>query len=258
MSSLFWIPLANFVKEWYNQTILVEMGDFMTFQNWLRQLDYESLLTSVLIVAAALLCIMIHEICHGLAAYALGDPTAKRAGRLSFNPIRHIDIAGLILMAVMHFGWAKAVPVNPRNFKHPKRDMALTALAGPLSNVVLAAVALLFYNVAFFFYLYLEGNEILRYVAIFFSYTATMSAGLAVFNIFPIPPLDGSKILFSVLPDEAYNKLLRYERYGMLLLGVLLIANVVDGPLLFLRQGLMNGLDAICTWPFDLLCQILL
>ena len=111
--------------------------------SWFRQLQFGGLLDTVIIVAASLLCITVHETCHGLAAWWLGDPTAKRAGRLTLNPIRHVDWVGLILMAVVRFGWAKPVPVDMRNFKNPKRDMALTALAGPVSNVLLALVALL-------------------------------------------------------------------------------------------------------------------
>lgn len=216
MSSLFWIPLANFVKEWYNQTILVEMGDFMTFQNWLRQLDYESLLTSVLIVAAALLCIMIHEICHGLAAYALGDPTARDRRRLSLNPLRHIDWLGLAMMLAVGFGWAKPVPVDPRHFKRPKQGMALTALAGPASNFLLALLAMALSRVIYQYFPYSRGGAL---AFEFLLYTlAPLSIGLGLFNLLPIPPLDGSKVLGAFLPDTTYFGLMRYERFGMFLL----------------------------------------
>lgn len=110
------------------------------FSAWLEQLQYERLLDLVVTVAAALLCITIHETCHGWAAYRLGDPTAKQAGRLTLNPLRHIDLLGLVCMAVAHFGWAKPVPINPGNFRHFRRDTAITALAGPLSNLVLAVL----------------------------------------------------------------------------------------------------------------------
>ena len=112
------------------------------FTAWLHQLQFGWLSDMLLIVLASLLCITIHETCHGLAAYRLGDPTAKLAGRLTLNPLRHIDILGLLMMAVARFGWAKPVPVNMNNFKNPKRDMALTALAGPVSNILLAWAAL--------------------------------------------------------------------------------------------------------------------
>lgn len=108
------------------------------FVSWLRQLQFDGVWQTALLVAASLLCITFHETCHGLTAYRLGDPTAKRAGRLTLNPLRHVDIGGLLMMALFRFGWAKPVPVDMRNFKHPKRDMALTAAAGPVSNVLLA------------------------------------------------------------------------------------------------------------------------
>ena len=117
--------------------------------DWLSQLQYEKLLDVLIVVAASLLCITVHETCHGYVAYRLGDPTAKNAGRLTLNPLKHIDLVGLLMMAVAHFGWAKAVPVNPGYFKHYKRDMAITAAAGPVSNVVLAALALFLYSIAY-------------------------------------------------------------------------------------------------------------
>ena len=106
------------------------------FVAWLKQLQFDGVWQTAVLVAASLLCITFHETCHGLVAYWLGDPTAKRAGRLTLNPLRHIDIGGLLMMALFRFGWAKPVPVDMRYFKHPKRDMALTAAAGPLSNIL--------------------------------------------------------------------------------------------------------------------------
>ena len=200
------------------------------FLAWVQQLRFDAIWQTAIVVAASLLCITFPETAHGLAAYWLGDRTAKRAGRLSLNPLRHVDIGGLIMMAICHFGWAKPVPVDMRNFKNPKAGMALTALAGPTANVLLAYAATLLASVcAYFFFYYIE----------------LMSAGLAVFNLFPIPPLDGSKVLFALLPDRWYEKLMYVERYGMILLMVLLLTGVLDTPLEFLRGGLTDALEAI-------------
>lgn len=225
------------------------------FTAWLGQLDWEPLMEMLVTAAACVLCITFHETCHGLAALALGDRTAKRAGRLTLNPLKHIDIAGLIMLAVAKFGWAKPVPVDMRNFKDPKLGMAITALAGPVSNVLLSALAMMLHSVCFF-YNQLYGGPVWYYLELFLTYTVILSAGLAVFNLFPIPPLDGSKVLFAVLPPRWYAWLMRYERYGMAALMVLLMTGVLDGPLSFLRDGLLDGLYHVCTWPFDLLVSI--
>lgn len=224
------------------------------FLAWVQQLQWNTVWQTAMIVAASLLCITFHETCHGLVAYWLGDPTAKNQGRLTFNPIKHIDLMGLIMMAVCHFGWAKPVPVDMRNFKNPKTGMALTALAGPVSNVLLAYLAMLCYSLCYYFSAVHE-SDAARYLLLFSYYVVLISAGLAVFNIFPIPPLDGSKVLFALLPDKWYAKLMRYERYGMALLAVLLLTNVLDTPLEFLRDGLTSGLAYIGMWPFELLAK---
>ncbi|MCI8526148.1 MAG: site-2 protease family protein [Oscillospiraceae bacterium] len=221
--------------------------------SWLRQLQFDGLFETVLLVAASLLCITVHETCHGLAAYWLGDPTAKRAGRLTLNPIRHIDLMGLLMMALVRFGWAKPVPVDMRYFKNPRVGMAVTAAAGPASNVLLAFLALLLRSVLAYFCLRWPESAVLEYLLLFTWYVALISAGLAVFNLFPVPPLDGSKVLFSFLPDRAYLTLMRYERYGMLALMVLLLTGLLDAPLIILRDGLMAGLEAVTWWPLELL-----
>lgn len=227
------------------------------FVSWLQQLRFDGLFSTGLIVLASLLCITVHETCHGLVAYWLGDPTAKRAGRLTLNPIRHVDLMGLIMMAVLQFGWAKPVPVDMRHFKHPKRDMALTALAGPLSNVLLALLALIVRNVLLFFLLQ-SANGFLSYGVELFEYVTIISTGLAVFNLIPIPPLDGSKILAAVLPSAWYYKLLRLERYGMVLLVVIMFAGWLDLPLYYLRDGLLGFLERITAFPFYWLCELFL
>ena len=190
------------------------------FQNFLQHLDLSALLNIIQQVLAVLLCLTVHETCHGLAALALGDPTAKRMHRLSFNPLHHIDWLGLLSMFLCGFGWAKAVPVDMRYFKNPKAGMALTALAGPASNFLLALAALFFASL-------IGGlpaaalNGFLVWLFYFLLRTAILSIGLGLFNLVPIPPLDGSKILFSFLPERAYYTLMRYERFGMLLLLVI-------------------------------------
>lgn len=185
-------------------------------QELFRALDFPSLGDAVLRVAAIFLCLTVHETCHGLAAYALGDPTAKSMHRLSLNPLRHIDWLGLVMMFAAGFGWAKPVPVNPQYFKKPKQGMAVTALAGPASNFLLALLAMLISKVIYLYAPYSTGMET---AFNFCLYTvAPLSIGLGLFNLLPIPPLDGSKVVAVLLPDRAYVQLMRYERYGMLAL----------------------------------------
>ena len=178
-------------------------------------LDFGSLLDMLKRLAAVLLCLTVHETCHGLAAYALGDPTARRAHRLSLNPLRHIDWFGLLMMFAAGFGWAKPVPVDPNFFKKPKQGMALTALAGPVSNFLLAFLMLFAAKIIFSGASWTQTNEAIFDLMLT---VAVLSIGLGLFNLVPIPPLDGSKVLFSVLPDRAYDQLMRCERYGMLLI----------------------------------------
>lgn len=205
-------------------------------------LDFGSMLDMVLRLAAVLLCLTVHETCHGLAAYALGDPTARRAHRLSLNPLRHIDWFGLLMMFAAGFGWAKPVPVNPNYFKKPKQGMALTALAGPVSNFLLALLTLLAARIFCDVAAYSETNQ---RILDFLLMVAVLSIGLGLFNLVPIPPLDGSKVLFAVLPDWAYDWLMRNERYGMLLLFALVFFDVGS-----------NALSKTIQWVFDLFCRM--
>ena len=190
--------------------------------------DFSYLLGILQSVIPSLICITLHELSHGLVAYRLGDDTAKRAGRLTLNPLKHLDPIGLLMMVTVHFGYAKPVPVNMNKFKNPKRDMAITALAGPVSNVVITLVFLLLYGLL---YLPLQGSAVGEYILDMLDLTAYISIGYAIFNILPIPPLDGSKVLFSVLDEESYRKLMRYERYGGLILMALVWSGVLGTPL---------------------------
>ena len=196
------------------------------FVAWLKQLQFDGVWQTAVLVAASLLCITFHETCHGLVAYWLGDPTAKRAGRLTLNPLRHIDIGGLLMMALFRFGWAKPVPVDMRYFKKPKQGMALTALAGPVSNFVLALLALLCARLVYHQY-----GALWDFIFDLLLTTAYLSVGLGLFNLIPISPLDGSKVLFAFLPDSAYEKLMRYEKYGMIALLILVWLGVGDNVL---------------------------
>ena len=222
------------------------------FRAWLAQLQFDGVWQTAVLVAASLLCITFHETCHGLAAYRLGDNTAKRMGRLSLNPLKHVDLMGLIMMALFRFGWAKPVPVDMRNFKNPKAGMALTALAGPVSNVVLAYAAVVLCNFVMFLADRLGSTWLLLALAQFFVYAEIISAGLAVFNVFPIPPLAGSKVLFALLSDRAYDRLMRYEKYGMGLLMALLVTGAIDRPLGAMRDWLLTWLNSLGAWGYTL------
>ena len=193
----------------------------------------------------ALICITLHELSHGFVAYMLGDDTAKRAGRLSLNPLHHLDPMGMLMMVVFRFGWAKPVPVNMYRFKDPKRGMAVTALAGPISNVLISLVFLFLYGAL---YLPLQGSGFGVYVLEMLQITAYLSLSFAVFNFLPIPPLDGSKVLFSVVSDEAYRKLMRYERYGSIALLILVSTGILGRPLSTAVHFLYAHLIPVAQW----------
>lgn len=214
-----------------------------------RNLDWTVITGALLRIIPALLCITFHELSHGLVAYKLGDPTAKKMGRLTLNPLKHIDPMGLLSMIIFRIGWAKPVPVDMRYFRHPKRDMAITAIAGPLSNLLLAAVVLFLYGLT---YRTLEVSKIGVYLLEIIYMTAYLSVVLAVFNAVPIPPLDGSKVLFSVLSNENYWKLMRYERYGMLVLILLVVSGVTGNYLSSAMDFVFEKLFAIAQLMFDL------
>ena len=182
---------------------------------FLEQFDWYGLFNFLGRILGVLVCLTVHETCHGLAALALGDPTAKRMHRLSFNPLHHIDWLGLASMVICGFGWAKPVPVDMRYFKKPKTGMALTALAGPVSNLLLALLMMLGASLVASF---APVNAAAVWLFSFLTGTAVLSIGLGLFNLVPIPPLDGSKVLFALLPERAYYTLMRYERYGMVVL----------------------------------------
>lgn len=226
----------------------MEVGDIDSVQSIWDGFDFTYILSILLGVIPSLLCITLHELSHGLVAYWLGDDTAKSRGRLTLNPIKHLDPVGLLMMLVFHVGWAKPVPVNMYKFKNPKRGMAVTALAGPGSNLLIALVFMLLYGAA---YVPLGMSAVGRYFLQMIQLTATMSIGLAVFNLIPIPPLDGSKVLFSLLRDEDYYKLMRYERYGGIIMLVLVATGVLGRPLNYLIDLIYSGLIPLAQAACD-------
>ncbi len=170
-------------------------------------------------------CSPIHELAHGWVAYKLGDKTAKNEGRLTFNPIKHIDPIGMIMILLFGFGFAKPVPVSMRNLKNPKRDMALVAIAGPAANIILAYISAFMYYLAVFI---LKGSVAGALISLFFYYSAYINIALAAFNLIPLPPLDGSKVLAAFLPNKAYYKYMMFERYAMIALLVLIATGALD------------------------------
>lgn len=227
----------------------------MTFSDVMRGLDWSVPVQMLLSVIPALICITLHELSHGFVAYKLGDETAKRAGRLTLNPIKHIDIFGLIMMIAFKFGWAKPVPVDMRNFRNPKRDMAICALAGPVSNVIICCVFLFIFGMCYLPLNFSDTRFSQSLVEMIYT-TAYLSLALAVFNIIPIPPLDGSKVLFSVMSSESYYKLMRYEKYGMIILIALLATDILGNPLQSATQFLFDKLFVFADWGFKLYSAI--
>ena len=188
----------------------------------------------------------IHEFALAVVADRLGDPTARRKGRLTLNPFAHLDLWGCLMIVLVGFGYAKPVPVNMRNFKNPKAGMAIVALAGPLSNLVMA---ILFLILRWVFSVY-GTSDFTLILAYFFYYAAYINVSLAVFNLLPIPPLDGSRIATALIPNETYYKIMQYERYIMIGLFVLLLTGILTRPLGLLTDVVIDGLEKLTSLPF--------
>lgn len=198
----------------------------------------------IYIVPVLLISLPLHEFAHAYAANRLGDHTAKMQGRLTLNPLKHLDPLGTLMLLVASIGWAKPVPVNMENFKDPQQDMAKVGLAGPLMNVGISFVSRMLFELLFHILPY---GAVTRVILTFLNYMYFVNLYLAVFNLLPVPPLDGSRIFFGILPKKAYYALMRYERYiGMAMILLVIIRPQIIGTVL-------NTL----IWPFTALFDLI-
>lgn len=225
--------------------------------NTLRQLlngghvDISSLIAQILSILFVVLFILpMHEVAHAWMANKLGDPTAKLDGRLTLNPLASVEPMGALWLLLFGFGWAKPVPVNSRNFRNPKRDTAIVAAAGPLSNVLAALIGALVYVPL----LYLGNlhNGVVYFFLVFINYYILVNISIAVFNLIPIPPLDGSRIIGAFLSDRALQGYYRYQRIIFGIFFILMISGVLSRPISSLQSILTQGVVALAELPYKL------
>lgn len=218
-------------------------------------LTREGLINLIITIPCVLVALTFHEFAHGYVAMRLGDPTARNFGRLSLNPLKHLDPIGTICMILFGFGWAKPVPINTRNFKKPRRDMALSAAAGPLMNLLLSFVSAFVVQfimwVSAFIPIKTEfgGNVLIMAINLFYTFHY-LNLSLSIFNLIPLPPLDGSRILFIFLPPKWYFGLMKYERYIMIGFLVLLWLGVITLPLSIAVNAISNGMFYLAELVF--------
>lgn len=196
------------------------------------------LLGLLLSIPGLLLALSLHEFAHGYAAYKMGDNTAKYSGRLSLNPFHHLDPIGTLCLFLFRFGWAKPVPINPYNFRNRKTGIIVVSLAGPFMNFLVALVSALLYAAILTFAPY---SNVTQFLALIVFYSIQLNIGLMCFNLIPVPPLDGSKVLMELLPYRYKNFFYSIERYSSLILMVLLFTNVLS-PVLGTMRGFVEGI----------------
>lgn len=197
--------------------------------------------TLIYVVPALLIAISMHEFAHGYMSYLLGDPTPKMDGRLTLNPFRHLDVWGTLCLLVFHVGWAKPIRVNTRNYKNKRRDMILVAAAGPLMNFILAFLFMLLYGLI---YKFGTSGVLFNYLYVLSYYGAQLNVGLGVFNLIPVPPLDGANILAEIVP--AVNRFYsRFRQYGWLILLLLLGTRVLYVPMEALMSAILSVLKNV-------------
>ncbi len=197
------------------------------------------LLKLLLYAPPLLLGLTLHELAHGYTAFRLGDPTAKTAGRLTLNPIKHLDILGVLAFVFLKVGWAKPVPVDPRYFRNPRKDMLAVALAGPVANLVLALVSAILLNGAQAV-MSAEPNLVQSFFLLLCLVSVQINVMLAVFNLLPIPPLDGSRILMGLLPPQTAASYARLEPYGFLVVLVLFYMGLIGKVVLPIVDALVS------------------
>lgn len=220
--------------------------------------SFQSLLYILIIrLIVALTALPVHECAHAYAAMRMGDHTAERQGRLTLNPFAHFDPIGTTAIILFGFGWAKPVPINPLNFNNPKKGMMLSALAGPLSNIGLAFLSMVFYKLVPLLSYIGIGASFVSTLSTFFYYAMTINISLGVFNLIPIPPLDGSRIATYFLPQRTYFKIMQYERYILIAFFLILWLGVLDMPIAFVDGLVTKGLDFI-TLPVDWLVRTII
>ena len=216
-------------------------------------MDTGYLIQLLLMIPVVILSLSVHESAHGYVSYKLGDPTARNLGRITLNPLKHFDLMGFICMIFFRVGWAKPVPVNARYYKDPRKGMALTAAAGPLSNLLLAVIGVLGGEITNLvaFKLQLTGNAYnVGYVVwLFFYLLAWSNISLAIFNLIPVPPFDGSRILYVFLPPKYYFGIMKYERIIMIVVLALFVFDFFDKPLAFLTDAVYSGM----VWLIELI-----
>lgn len=205
-------------------------------------MNWNLIITYIMRAVAMLLVIPVHEAAHAWAANKLGDPTAKNYGRMSLNPLRHFDPLGALCMVLVGFGWAKPVPIGANRFRNPKMGMALSAAAGPASNLIMAYLSIILFKLT---YKVLPIGMPLLLVTSFFSVLAQLNITLGVFNMLPVPPLDGSRIFGIFLPQRWYFGIMRYERYILLAVFALLWMGVLDAPLSAINNVVWVALDTL-------------
>lgn len=199
----------------------------------------------IYLAIGVILSMSIHEVAHGLVSYWMGDPTAKLEGRLSLNPFKHIDWAGLVCLLFFGFGWAKPVPIDSRYYKDAKTGIIWTSFAGPVANFLLSFICVfLFYALYKFapqFIFTAAGN----FISSVLSYTGLISTGFGIFNLIPIPPLDGSKVVFSFLPDDKYYKFIEGAPWMNFLFIALIFTGVLNSPLGMLRAQMISFFEMV-------------